>query len=226
MTNTVIKHSKLFSLATVFLILAILMTLPASYSKEVVETTFTGSAVAQFTAVSGSQENFCASTPNTDSITLLNQGTVPDTYYLTISSADPSVVSWIETAQGGISLQPGQQQEVYLYMTPPTDTVGTYTYTITLTSLYDSVKQLDKTFTVQKCPNIALNAYTTQQESCPCSTSVYVFEVANTGSASETYDLSLTNVDPAYYVLSENSVTLGAGEKKEIYAYVRMACFV
>lgn len=228
MTKTVIKHSKICSIAIILFILAVLMTLPASYSKEVVETTYTGAAIAQFTAVSGSQESFCASAPNTDSITLLNQGTVPDTYYLAISSADPSVASWIEMGQTAVSLQPGQEQEVYLSITPPTDTAGTstYKYTVIITSLYDSVKQLEKTFTVQKCPNIALSAYATQQESCPCSTGVYVFELANTGSSSETYDLSLTNVDPAYYVLSENSITLAAGETKPVYAYVRMACFV
>ncbi len=201
-----------------------MFSIPAT--SEQVETNYVGAAIAQFTAFSSSEESFCASEPNTDSITILNQGTVPDTYYLTISSSNSLVASWIEVGQTSIALQPGQEQQVYLYITPSADALESYTYTVTITSLYDSVKQLEKTFRVGKCPNIALNAYVTQQETCPCSTGVYVFEVANTGSNAETYDLSLTDMDPTYYVLSENTITLAAGETKDIYAYVRMACFV
>lgn len=210
----------------IFFILTLLLTLPTSYSKEVVETDYIGSAIAQFTAVSSSSQTFCASTSNTDTIALLNQGTVPDTYYLTISSDDSSVASWIELGQTTVSLQPGEEQQIPIYITSRTDATRSFSYTITIHSLYDSVKQLEKTFTVQKCPNIALKAYTTQQESCPCSTGVYVFELTNTGTNSETYDLWLSDIDPAYYVLSEKSVPLAAKETKQIFAYVRMACFV
>ncbi len=201
-----------------------MFSIPAT--SEQVKTNYVGAAIAQFTAFSSSEESFCASEPNTDSTTIINQGTVPDTYYLTISSSDPLVASWIKVGQTSIALQPGQEQQIYLYITPPADAIGSYTYTVTITSLYDSVKQLEKTFHVGKCPNIAMNAYVTQQETCPCSTGVYVFEIANSGSNAETYDLWLTDIDPAYYVLSENTVTLVAGETKDIYAYVRMACFV
>ncbi len=183
----------------------------------------TGSAVSQFYSYSPSYTNACAGILTTDSLVIKNQGTLPDTYSITIQD---EVAQWIIVSSPIITLNPGEQQEVMLYIYAPYNSADSYKYTVLIASAYDSTKQIEKTLSVAECLNINVIGYPSFQQSCPCSTTVYVFQVANTGGADETYTLYLDGIEQAYYDLSEYSITLQPHETKEIYAYVRMACFV
>ncbi len=208
--------------------LILLTTLPLFSGKEIVNFQTTGAAIAQYSAAQyGNSDSICAGTTTMQQLVIRNQGTVADTYYIAITSDDPLSSyssSWISIDQEGITLQPGEEKTVFYYINPQNDDLGPFAYALTITSLYSDTKTIEQTTTVEECPNIALSAYNTYQQTCPCSVGVYVFDLANSGDSTETYDLWLSDMDPAYYDLSEYQVTLAPGEHKDIYAYLRMAC--
>ncbi|MBI5002999.1 hypothetical protein HZC31_06440 [Candidatus Woesearchaeota archaeon] len=227
MTSSSSTFQRLFILFTL-LTITLLSTLPLLSGKETVSFQTTGATVAAYSAAAfGSADNsVCAGAATVQQLVLRNQGTVADTYYISASSDDAAVASWLSIGQQGTTLQPGEESTVVYYITPDTDVAGTFDYTLTITSLYSDTKVIEQTITVGECPNIALNAYTTSQQTCPCSVGIYVFDLANSGSSTETYSLWLADMDPAYYDLSEYQVTLAPGEHQDIYAYLRMACSI
>lgn len=222
MTTTTFPSQRLFIFFTL-LVLTLLTTIPL-LSGETVTFQTTGAAIAQYSAAQlGSTDTICAGTATIQQLVLRNQGTVADTYYITVSGDVPS---WISVSQQGTTLQPGEESTILYYITPENNVAGEFSYTLTITSLYSDTKTIKQTITAAECPNIALTAYSTYQQSCPCSVGVYVFDLVNTGTSTETYDLWLADMDPAYYDLSEYQVTLAPGEHKDIYAYLRMACSI
>lgn len=206
----------------VLFLFVLFLAVPLS-AKEVVVTKTTGAAVAAFTATSTAASSLCAYETSAERILLKNKGTLPDIYTITLD-AEEEAASWLTLSDTSVELQPGEEKEVFVYAKAKEE--GSYAYTVTIASFSHAVKELQKTITVTSCPNIALKAYSSAQETCPCSTGVSVFELENTGNFPETYSLELAGMDEEYYVLSEYAVTLAPGEKKDIYAYVRMACFV
>jgi hypothetical protein len=198
------------------LVLLFISAMPISAEEFEVQTT--GAVVSQFYAYSPSYTSACTNTPATDSITVKNQGTVPDTYAVTINADIPITVS-----EQLFSLNPGQEKEVFLYITAPD--AKTYSFTVQIASAYDSTKDIQKSITAHECSTFFAQGYPQNQQSCPCSTVVYVFQVTNTGTAADTYSLSLKNMDSTYYDLSEYSIVLQPKQTKEVYAYIRMACF-
>ncbi len=226
MTTTGMRQRPLFFSTLLTSLLFLFSIVPFSFAENV-EVTYTGAAVAQFYATSAvSDFAACGAELTTDSILIRNQGTVPDTYSIMLASDEISVLEWISISQSSVSLASGKQQEVLVYISPPAGVSGTYTYTVTVASLYDGSETFEKTVTLESCPNVALSTYSTYQETCPCSVGAYMFELSNTERSTETYSLWIEDMDPEYYDLSEYTITLDAGQRKAIYAYVRMACFV
>ncbi|MFA6888662.1 MAG: hypothetical protein WC254_04145 [Candidatus Woesearchaeota archaeon] len=206
----------------IFLLLILLSGAMSTSAEDVIVHT-TGAAVSQFYSYSSSYTNACAGILTTDSLIVKNQGTVSDTYYITIQG---EVAQWISVSTPILTLKPGEQQEVTLYISTPYKTAETYEYTVEIASTYDSTKKIEKTLSVAECPNINVKGYPSSQQSCPCSTAVYIFQVSNTGADAETYTLYLDGIQQDYYDLSEYSITLQPHETTEIYAYVRMACYI
>ncbi len=196
-----------------------------TYAEEVIFQT-TGAAVSQYYTSPSTYAQTCAGNVITDTITVKNQGTLSDSYALTLVSSTPEILQWVALSETSFSLQPGEQKNIVSYISAPYSAAGTYTYTVHVTSLYDSTKDIEKTLTINQCPNIDVRGYPASQTSCPCTTAVYVFSVTNTGPTTETYSLHLKDMDPAYYELSEYVLRLQPHETKEVYAYTRMACFV
>lgn len=215
------KKYHIFSLLALLLITALFVSIPIR-SQEIIETQITGAAVSSFYATTAATSVACAGTPTQETILIRNQGTVPDVYTLSIEGEG---APWI-SVDGPISLAAGEEQTVSYYILPPQDADGMYEYTLTVSSYYDGTRSFEKSFTVNQCPNIDLQAYNTVEQTCPCTTGVYIFQLTNTGTTTETYALSIPALYADYYDLSEYLVTLAPGEEKDIYAYVRMACFV
>jgi predicted nucleic acid-binding Zn-ribbon protein len=207
------------------LFILFLLLIPLS-SGELVEFHTTAGVVANFYGTSGAEAyNVCAYDLHNDYVTIRNQGNVHDTYYITIISND-AVDDWVTVVEPVVMLQPGEERSVPVYTKTPAEIVGEYEYTIVITSTYDSVKHIEKTVTVEACGNLALSTYYTGQETCPCSTAVYMFELVNSGALPEDYTLWIEGIDPDYYELSEYYVTLHAGERLTVYGYVRLPCDV
>lgn len=216
-----------------FLIFFLFLTLFSAFfvfagETETVVTKTTGAAVSGFSATSSSETSQCSYETSSEPVYIQNQGTIPDTYTLALKpDSDKNNEynkEWLQLSETSFRLASGEEKEVFVYGRLTRE--GTYSYSIQIESLYASTKELKKTITVSSCPNIAVEAYNTQQETCPCSTGVYIFELKNTGGFTETYNFQLLGVDDDYYVFSESEVTLATGDEKEIYVYVRMPCFI
>ena len=203
------------------LLLLTLLILPLSYAEDVVVKTSEAPVVSQFYASSAVSYDVCAYELYADSITIRNQGNMYDTYYISIEG---DISDWIIVSQAAVTLDAGEETTVFLYTKTAPEVYGEYSYKVIITSTYDAVKQIEKTVTVEDCPNIVLGAYSTYQSTCPCTAGVYVFELVNNGEFAETYSLWLEGIEADYYDLSEYMITLGASERKDIYAYARMPC--
>lgn len=229
-----IKEVQRIRICGIVLLVILLSALPICAEDVVFQTTeqeevvfqTTGNAISQFYTYSPSYTQTCAGSTAKEIITVKNQGTLPDTYIITIDAKNRHILDWITVSEESFFLKPGEQKEVIVYITAPYGTADSYEYTVHIASGYDSIKEIEKTLAVAECPNIEVKGYPSYQESCPCSTAVYVFSVSNKGTTAETYSLYINNIEPDYYELSEYRLTLQPHETKEVYAYIKMACFV
>ncbi len=207
--------------------LVALFVLPFNFAEELVEYAHGTKAVAQFYAASGpATYNVCAYASYMDSLTIRNQGNLPDTYDIKVISDNPIITDWIMVSQPTLTLEEGEEATVVIYTKTPAGVEGSFSYSIEIASTYDSLKTIEKNVAVQECTNIQLATRYTSQETCPCSTAVYVFDLENSGAFDEQYILWLEGVDSEVYELSEYYVALAAGEHKTIYGYVRLPCFM
>ncbi len=209
-----------------FLLLTSLFATSASLSsanEEVLLTKTETPALAQFYATGDSSQDVCSSGVYTDTILLKNQGTLPDTYSITIEAADP-LKDWIVVSDPVVPLAAGDEQTLSLYIKTPPSAQGTYSYKIFITSTYDGVQELEKTITAAPCATLALKAFTPTQKACACDVSVFLFELTNIGKAADKYMLWLEGIDTAYYELSDSVVRLQQGERTMLYAYTRLPC--
>jgi hypothetical protein len=224
MNNKGMKNSGLMQTIALLLLFTLLL-VPFSGAEELVEIRNGPAVVSAFYASMGATNyDVCAYESFTDSITLRNQGSLYDTYYITIADSGTGITEWVTSSDSVMTLKAGEEKTLYLYTKTGADITGDYSYTVTITSTYDADKVIEKTVHVSECANLALSAPYSGQETCPCSTGVYVFELVNSGAFTEDYSLWLEGVESDSYKLSEYYVTLGAGERMTIYGYVRFPC--
>ena len=132
MTSSSSTFQRLFILF-ILLTITLLSTLPLFSGKETVSFQTTGATVAAYSAAAfGSTDNsVCAGAATVQQLLLRNQGTVADTYYVTIRSDDPLSSyssSFVSINQEGITLQPGEERTVFYYITPKNNDLIPFTY--------------------------------------------------------------------------------------------------
>ncbi len=113
--------------------------------------------VADFSANSQRSSAVCSYGIFTDSVTLKNKGTLPDTYTIAIDAA-ALVKDWIVVSNPVVSLAAGEEQTRSLYIRTPHSIQGTYFYNVLVASTYDGTQKIEKTITATPCVSLVLKS--------------------------------------------------------------------
>lgn len=148
-------------------------------------------------------------------ITITNDGTVANTYRLTLDTDAPLALS-----QDNVELNPGQTANLTLDI-PPGTTPGTYNADLTTTQrLGDETTTSTTTITVNNCYDVTITA--PQNPTLVCGDHNLPVEVENTGTRQSTYDLTLQG--PAWADVEPTSVTLQPNERRNIQLALDAPC--
>jgi len=178
------------------------------------------SAEDDFFAGSDSVLSACACQVKQDRIYIENTGILTSTYHVELSG---QASDWSALAPSDFVLQKGDEGIVDVLINVPCDASGIYGLETNIKTNYGTEKALSQVLDVTKCDNLLLGATDLDQESCPCTPTVYEFKVTNVANFPEIYDFSVD--DHAEFIsLSEASVVLGPDESKSIFLFINSPC--
>ncbi|MBD3262912.1 hypothetical protein GF374_00855 [Candidatus Woesearchaeota archaeon] len=164
----------------------------------------------------------CATDTVLYNVQVTNTGGLTDSYTVSMSG---DAAEWAVAAPAGFNLEPGETENVYVYVTPVSGAlVGTYDLKIIINSRHSGKESVDLNTEVANCHSVALTATTPSKEACVCTMVEYPLTIANTGRYTENFELSLSGNAAEWATLSDETVRLEAGESKEIFAYVTTDC--
>jgi uncharacterized membrane protein len=119
-----------------------------------------------------------------------------------------------------VSLAPGASQDIILRVDVPSDALeGDYPITVRGTSQGDNLKYSEVTLTTTVEPiiyDVTILCNQSSKSSRPNQQLDYLITVINSGNVHDTIDLSKSGPYSSWGVLSENSVSLGAGASQDI----------
>ena len=161
--------------------------------------------------------SICSCSTKYDSITVTNTGTWPAIFTVSTNEID----SELTLSQNSFELNPGQSQEVLLYLTANCNR-GSETLKITVSSNLGPQKTLTKEITRDRCQNIELWVSNYTKDIKPCQTKTFDINVHNIGPFSENYVIS-SNHDK-YMTYNSNSFSLDEGQYAKITATAKFDC--
>ena len=124
----------------------------------------------------------------------------------------------------GFSLNPSQSKTIYTYVTPRTSTrIGNYNLDLVVSSNGQS-ETIGHDISVKNCFEFSIEALDTEKHVCPCESDKFDLKITNNGDYAQSYDLSVEGEAADSVTLSQDRVSIGAGETKTIYAYAKADC--
>ena len=72
--------------------------------------------------------------------------------------------------------------------------------------------------------NLFVTSKYSKKQVCPCTTSLYEFDISNIGSKTEVYKLTVDKELAKYTTFSENNIILSPGEHTKIYGFITPEC--
>lgn len=131
-----------------------------------------------------------------------------------------SASAFATTVPYGFVLKPGKERTIYTYVSPKSTTkIGQYTLDISVSSNGDT-ETIPHAVNIKDCFEFVVQAKDKTKSLCPGYIEKYDFVVENLGQYSSNYALGVTGQASEWVELSEEKITLGPGESKEVFAYV------
>jgi len=146
-----------------------------------------------------------------------------DTMQFTISgSGSASAISTFVPM--GFSLDSGKSKTIYTYVTPRTSTrIGNYNLDLIVSSGGQS-ERIGHDILVKDCFEFNIETLDAIKHVCPCESDKFDVKITNNGDYAQSYDLNVEGEAADSVTLSQDRVSIGAGESKTIYAYVKAGC--
>ncbi|MBT3405887.1 hypothetical protein HN419_01845 [Candidatus Woesearchaeota archaeon] len=160
----------------------------------------------------------CSCGLTTNVVTILNTGSITSSYLVTLSGSGKKFATLSEDV---FILKPGERKDVLEYIKIGCDTVGEFDLTTTVETVLGNEHETSQSLSINNCPNVQILAKDSEQQTCPGSTPRFEFEIQNTGSFDEEYEIKMSPFSE-YITLSENLVPVKAGQSKSIYAFINM----
>src|SRR3989344_1692206 len=135
-------------------------------------------------------------------------------------SSQGSAASWSTTVPNGAVLDAAGQKTIYTYITPTQNAVPA-DYSLDVVASGDAgTKSKTVTIKVKDCFNAALVSSESTKTVCPAEVTKFEATLQNTGAYREDFILRVDGQLKDKISLSEDVVSLAAGERKKVYAYV------
>lgn len=215
------KHARLqlLTLVILFIVLSI-----AHVSAEELEVhKHQNSPSTDFSAALNGEKTVCSCSPYNDVLYVYNPGTVPQNFFVDVGG---DAAGFITLSQNGFLLEPGQGLDVYLYGNVPCGVKGDYSLNVEVYGSLDGSEAASQVVHIVECSTSSLQTDYSSYYACPCTPITYSINVINTQASSQTYDLYVEDVDPAYYLFSKNPITLDSGDSEEVFLYMNKPCYV
>lgn len=196
---------KLSILFTILFILSLLSLLSVASAETVfVQHSLSHSSTDSFYVSSSSSDlSLCSCATGMDSITVVNDGSVPVKVDL-LSNLD-----YVSFSTASVNLIPGQEKLVYVYVHAPCDK-SSDVLEITATSVYGKSQLLTRKLSFNKCENLVV--IPGENFTAPlCSEFKDSFLIQNTGSFSEEYEVVVKKFDD-YSSVNNKIVTIPANK--------------
>ncbi len=145
-----------------------------------------------------------------------NDGNFQDSYTVSLSG---DAAKWAVAAPAGFSLNQGESEQIYVYVTPSIVALaGNYSIKATVSSVGKTEEQT-LNLKVLGCHSAELVVDSASQDICAATRADYSLHLKNTGKYTENFALSINGVPGKFSILSEDLVTLTAGQTKDISVY-------
>jgi len=146
-----------------------------------------------------------------------NTGTATESYTVRLSG---SASKWAVAAPGGFMLAPGKSESVYVYVTPSIFALGgDYSIDVSIAGQLTTSQNLKLNLEVSDCHAATLQSSRDSAEVCSATPATYDLVLENTGRFRENFELSLLGNGAKYATLSDEIVTLNAGQSKNIQVF-------
>ncbi|MFH0979025.1 MAG: Ig-like domain-containing protein [Candidatus Woesearchaeota archaeon] len=179
------------------------------------------STSAQFTIINNNPPVMTAT------YTVNNQNTEQEAQIPTTSSYTITVSGeaskWVAAAPSRFASSSGQEQKIELFMTIPCEVSGTKKLVITVQTDNGLSEAFKVQLNIMRSQNLRLIPRVNSASICPCTSAMFQYEIKNTGSFTEQYDIA-TDLFPQYTRASENPVTLAPGETRTVYLFTLTPC--
>jgi uncharacterized membrane protein len=131
-----------------------------------------------------------------------------------------SAAQWATVLPTGFILKPGEEKNLYTYVTPSNNAeAGNYNLNIEVGSPGDT-NTVSHTVTVKQCYGATVMATPSSVTTCPKDPAKYSIILSNKGEYKENFKVNIKGQLAEKITLTDNTVLLGKGESKEIFAFV------
>jgi uncharacterized membrane protein len=145
-----------------------------------------------------------------------NDGNFQDSYTVSLSG---DAAKWAVAAPAGFSLNQGESEQIYVYVTPSIIALaGDYSIKATVSSVGKTEEQT-LGIKVLDCHSAELTVAESSKDICAATRADYSLQLKNTGKYTENFAISVNGVPAKFSILSEDLVTLTAGQTKDINLY-------
>ena len=163
--------------------------------------------------------NVCECTSFDYKLLLQNTGDVKSTYYASFEDG----MFYSRIVPSALALNPGEQLDLVNHIRIPCGNVGDFQYRVNIETKSGLAKALDQVITSSKCGNVGVKIANFSKANCPCSPTMYGFEIQNIGEYADTYSFSVQPYNE-FVTLSENALVLPGNSAVILYAYVNLPC--
>ncbi len=182
---------------------------------------FSASVLGDFSASSEySKFELCKGETFTDTITIENNN--PEQIVIDISQENEDLYPFTSIVPDEVIIEPYGQAQIYHIIRARKD--ADEEYKSELLFEYGEVKKvLNQEIEFLVCDNFQIETIQKGYSNCPCVSTIYYFEIQNTGRFEDTFDLSM-DINEGFYNLSDDSISLEPGMEKTFYADIRKSC--
>ena len=166
--------------------------------------------------IQGNDLQSCSCTLFSNPITIKNQGSSIDSFYITQQG---DAAEWSTVFPDMIIIEPGQTATVENLINLPCDVYGDYFLKTTVVSSAKTETIVQK-LSIKRCSNINAVFKNLTQTACNCTPFEFEFRLKNTGSYNEIYSMKILDGVGSAITSSVNPIILMPGDTQDVKLYI------
>ncbi|MGC8885435.1 MAG: hypothetical protein ACP5IJ_02680 [Candidatus Nanoarchaeia archaeon] len=168
-----------------------------------------GPAPTQALQFSSNSISLCATDTAVFVTTLTNNASYQDSFTVSLSGEG---AKWAVAAPTGITLKPGQSEQLYIYVTPSIAALpGKYDVVVTVTG-FSKIETGQFSINVLDCHSAELSSQQVSAEICSATTAKYELTLRNTGKYAENFKIFVDGKPKAWTTLSQELFSLNPNQ--------------